>query len=113
LELNAETDRVTREVDGVMAFFNGYAPDFITGAVVDAIREACLHYGMDAPTYERDHVDETETRAILAAVFARSELLSLPVVNAEMKAEMRLEKWYPRQGSNLRPFAPEANALIH
>lgn len=21
--------------------------------------------------------------------------------------------WYPRQGSNLRPFAPEANALIH
>ena len=20
---------------------------------------------------------------------------------------------YPRQGSNLRPFAPEANALIH
>ena len=24
-----------------------------------------------------------------------------------------LKIWYPRQGSNLRPFAPEANALIH
>ena len=26
---------------------------------------------------------------------------------------LRSENWYPRQGSNLRPFAPEANALIH
>jgi hypothetical protein len=25
----------------------------------------------------------------------------------------RKEFEYPRQGSNLRPFAPEANALIH
>jgi len=26
---------------------------------------------------------------------------------------LTVKKWYPRQGSNLRPFAPEANALIH
>ena len=32
---------------------------------------------------------------------------------ADIKAGIGLKKWYPRQGSNLRPFAPEANALIH
>jgi hypothetical protein len=32
---------------------------------------------------------------------------------ADMKAELPREKWYPRQDLNLRPFAPEANALIH
>jgi hypothetical protein len=31
--LNYENQRVQQEVDGVKAFFNGYAPDFITGAV--------------------------------------------------------------------------------
>jgi hypothetical protein len=30
------------------------------------------------------------------------------MMKAEMKAESSLEKWYPRQGLNLRPFAPEA-----
>jgi hypothetical protein len=37
----------------------------------------------------------------------------LQPMNAEMKAESPLKTWYPRQGLNLRPFAPEANALIH
>ena len=33
--------------------------------------------------------------------------------NADTKADMEGKIDYPRQGSNLRPFAPEANALIH
>jgi hypothetical protein len=32
---------------------------------------------------------------------------------AEFRNGFVLFCWYPRQGSNLRPFAPEANALIH
>jgi hypothetical protein len=112
-ESNEDAKRVQQEVDGVMAFFNGYAPDFITEAVLDAIRDACWHYGMDAPSYENDHDDESETRAILAALFSKTNLLSLGELKAEVKAESTVKKWYPRQGSNLRPFAPEANALIH
>ena len=35
-------------------------------------------------------------------------------IDGEVRREAKgLKKWYPRQGSNLRPFAPEANALIH
>ncbi len=30
-----------------------------------------------------------------------------------LSSAMKCGVWYPRQGSNLRPFAPEANALIH
>ena len=112
-ESNEDAKRVQQEVDGVMAFFNGYAPDFITEAVVDAIIEACALSGIGEPTYENDHDDESDTRATLAALFSKTKLLSLRELNAEMKAESGAEKWYPRQGSNLRPFAPEANALIH
>ena len=60
-----------------MWFFKGYAPDFITGAVVDAISEACALTGIDEPTYESDHRNETETRAILARLFSKTEMLSL------------------------------------
>ena len=76
-ELSAEDERVRREVDAVMTFFKGYAPDFITGAVVDAICEACSLTGIDEPTYENDHVDESETRTILARLFSKTEMLSL------------------------------------
>lgn len=36
-------------------------------------------------------------------------LICFPLVTRHLAKHF----WYPRQGSNLRPFAPEANALIH
>ena len=106
-----DAHRVEQEVEGVMTFFAAHSPDFITDAVVDAIGEACNHTGMEAPTYEHD----AETRATLKNLFSKTKMLRLRIErsNADMKAETTAEKWYPRQGLNLRPFAPEANALIH
>ena len=52
----------------------------------------------------------------LEMVAAREEKANQPPPAAEFGLSglmLELIKWYPRQGSNLRPFAPEANALIH
>lgn len=69
--------RAQREAEGVMSFFRGYAPDFITAAVIDAIYDACEVTGTEAPTYENDHQDESETLAALTALFKKTEMLSL------------------------------------
>ena len=63
---------------------------------------------MSAIYFRKGHLNLT-----LAALFSKTNLLSLRELKAEVKAELTVKKWYPRQGSNLRPFAPEANALIH
>ena len=61
--------------------------------------------------YENDQVDESETRAA-PALFSKTKLLSLRELKAEVKAELAVEKWDPRQLSNLRPFAPEQFPIL-
>jgi hypothetical protein len=68
-----EADRVQRELDNVLTFFEGHTPDFITNAVVDAIWEACARVGIESPDYE----DDLETRAILKALFSKTKMLDL------------------------------------
>lgn len=72
-----EIARAQREAEGVMRFFRGFAPDFITEAVIDTIIEACELTGVEAPTYENDHEDESDTVAALTALFTKTKLLSL------------------------------------
>lgn len=83
-EQQEESDRVRREVDGVMTFFKADAPDFITDAVVEALWEACALVGIESPTYE----DDLETMRILTALFSKTKMLELhparswPVINS-------------------------------
>jgi len=68
-----EAERVQLEVDGVLSFFEGHAPDFITDAVTDAIFEACAITGMEAPDFD----DDLETRGTLKALFSKTKFLDL------------------------------------
>ncbi len=76
-----ETDRVSKEVANVLSFLTDgdrVMPDFIRGAVIDAINQACDQTAIDAPTYD-DHPNtgETETGAILKRLFSQTKLLRL------------------------------------
>ncbi|MGI9068566.1 MAG: hypothetical protein ACR2HX_19460 [Pyrinomonadaceae bacterium] len=74
-----EEARVNLEVDNVLRFFDSQSPDFISSEVVYAIDLACNHFGIDQPTYDDDPLTgETQTRAILTKLFAKTKLFHLP-----------------------------------